>query len=325
MSDTTKDINRVTGAIIRVSLRLIIYALVVLLLYEGVTAGYSFGYAVFAGTAVSEEPGITASVAVEEGQDAGEVGQMLEEMGLIQSRYIFMIQAMIEDIRIRDYILSLEPDLDPVLSQIEETALAGQIPIIRKETGALLKTLVAAVRPRQILEIGCAVGYSALLMASVMDPDCHITTIEKYEKRIPDALENFRRAGREGQITLLPGDAGERMEELSEESYDFIFMDAAKGQYIHWLPRVLKLLAPGGMLVSDNVLQDGDIVQSRFAVERRNRTIHSRMREYLYVLKHTEGLETAVIPIGDGVTVSVKRAMPAKGSAESAGEEKSRA
>ena len=140
---------------------------------------------------------------------------------------------MIEDIRIRDYILSLEPDLDPVLSQIEETALAGQIPIIRKETGALLKTLVAAVRPRQILEIGCAVGYSALLMASVMDPDCHITTIEKYEKRIPDALENFRRAGREGQITLLPGDAGERMEELSEESYDFIFMDAAKGQYIH--------------------------------------------------------------------------------------------
>ena len=115
------------------------------------------------------------------------------------------------------------------------------------------------------------------------------------------------------------------MEELSEESYDFIFMDAAKGQYIHWLPRVLKLLAPGGMLVSDNVLQDGDIVQSRFAVERRNRTIHSRMREYLYVLKHTEGLETAVIPIGDGVTVSVKRAMPAKGSAESAGEEKSRA
>ena len=232
---------------------------------------------------------------------------------------------MIEDIRIRDYILSLEPDLDPVLSQIEETALAGQIPIIRKETGALLKTLVAAVRPRQILEIGCAVGYSALLMASVMDPDCHITTIEKYEKRIPDALENFRRAGREGQITLLPGDAGERMEELSEESYDFIFMDAAKGQYIHWLPRVLKLLTTGGMLVSDNVLQDGDIVQSRFAVERRNRTIHSRMREYLYVLKHTEGLETAVIPIGDGVTVSVKRAMPAKGSAESAGEEKSRA
>ena len=94
---------------------------------------------------------------------------------------------------------------------------------------------------------------------------------------------------------------------LEEASYQFIFMDAAKGQYIHWLPEVLRLLSPGGMLVSDNVLQHGDIIQSRFAVERRNRTIHSRMREYLYVLKHTEGLETAVVPIGDGVTISVKR------------------
>ena len=109
---------------------------------------------------------------------------------------------MIEDVRIRDYLLSLEPDLDPVLSQIEEEARAGRIPIIRKETGALLKTLVAAVRPREILEIGCAVGYSALLMASVIEPGCHITTIEKYEKRIPVAQENFRRAGREAQITL---------------------------------------------------------------------------------------------------------------------------
>lgn len=217
---------------------------------------------------------------------------------------------MIEDPRIRDYILSLEPDMDPVLSQIEEEAKAGQIPIIRKETAALLKTLVAAVRPRQILEIGCAVGYSALLMASAAGPDCLVTTMEKYEKRIPVALENFRRAGREKQITLVTGDAGERMKDLPREQYSFIFMDAAKGQYIHWLPQVLSLLAPGGMLVSDNVLQDGDIVQSRFAVERRNRTIHSRMREYLYVLKHTEGLETAVLPIGDGVAVSVKKMGP---------------
>ncbi len=214
---------------------------------------------------------------------------------------------MIQDDRIRDYILSLEPDPDPLLSRIEEQARAQQIPIIRKETGALLKTLVAAVQPAQILEIGCAVGYSALLMASAAGPDCRITTVERDERRIFQALENFRQAGRTEQITLLVGDAGERMEELSREGYALIFMDAAKGQYIHWLPRVLELLAPGGMLISDNVLQDGDIIQSRFAVERRNRTIHSRMREYLYVLKHTEGLETALIPIGDGVAVSVKR------------------
>lgn len=210
--------------------------------------------------------------------------------------------------RITDYIRSLEPDGSPLLTAIEREARETFVPIIRKETGALLKTLVAGTRPKAILEVGTAVGYSALLMASVMEPDCHITTIEKYEKRIPIARENFRRAGREGDITLLEGDAEEIMKSLPEGSFDFIFMDAAKGQYIHWLPAVLGLLAPGGMLVSDNVLQDGDIIESRFAVERRNRTIHSRMREYLFVLKHTKGLETSVIPIGDGVTVSVKRA-----------------
>ena len=155
--------------------------------------------------------------------------------------------------------------------------------------------------------MGTAVGYSALLMAEVMPAGGQITTIEKYEKRIPQARKNFSEAGREAQIHLIEGDAGEIIPTLPEESYEFIFMDAAKGQYIHWLPGVLKLLAPGGMLVSDNVLQDGNILESRFAVERRDRTIHRRMREYLFTLKHTQGLETAVLSVGDGVTVSVKR------------------
>ena len=109
----------------------------------------------------------------------------------------------------------------------------------------------------------------------------------------------------EEKITLLEGDAADVLKEL-EGPYDFIFMDAAKGQYIHFLPEVLRLLAPGGILVSDNVLQDGDVVESRYAVVRRNRTIHSRMREYLWTLKHMDGLETIVLPIGDGMTVSVK-------------------
>lgn len=214
---------------------------------------------------------------------------------------------MIGNPRITDYIRSLEPDGDPLLMEIEERARRERVPIIRKETAALLKTLVAGMGPESILEIGAAVGYSALLMASVMGADCHITTIEKYEKRIPQARENFRLAGRERDITLLEGDAGEILAGLSPEAFDFIFLDGAKGQYIHWLEDVLRCLRPGGMLVSDNVLQDGDIIQSRFAVERRNRTIHSRMREYLFALKHTEGLETSILPIGDGVTISVKR------------------
>ncbi len=119
------------------------------------------------------------------------------------------------------------------------------------------------------------------------------------------AKANFVRAEKEDAITLLEGDAADILKELTGP-YDFIFMDAAKGQYIHFMPEVLRLLAPGGLLVSDNVLQDGDILESRFAVERRNRTIHSRMREYLYELTHHEALETVVLPVGDGVTVSVK-------------------
>lgn len=216
---------------------------------------------------------------------------------------------MSEKERLADYLASLEPAADRLLVQIETKAREDRIPIIRKETGALLKTLIAALQPEQILEVGTAVGYSSLLMANVMSREGHITTIENYEKRIPIARENFRRAGMEERITLLEGDAGEIIQNLPKAAYRFIFMDAAKGQYLHWLPRILELLTPGGILVSDNVLQDGTILESRFAVERRDRTIHRRMREYLYQLKHRKDLETAVLPVGDGVTVSVKRAI----------------
>ena len=106
----------------------------------------------------------------------------------------------------------------------------------------------------------------------------------------------------------MEGFAKEVLGQLSGP-YDFIFMDAAKGQYIHWLPRILELMSPGGVLFSDNVLQDGTIVQSRYGVERRDRTIHSRMREYLYAIKHTRELETAIVPIGDGAAISVRKAL----------------
>lgn len=213
---------------------------------------------------------------------------------------------MIADRRITDYILSLESGQGELCDRIEQDALAARVPIIRRETAALIKTLVAAKRPKAILEIGTAVGYSALLMARVMPENCHITTVEKYEKRIPVARENFRLAGEEERITLLEGDAGEILDRLRGETFDFVFMDAAKGQYLAWLPKIMELMPVGAMLVSDNVLQDGDIVQSRFAVDRRNRTIHSRMREYLYELKHNRALETSILPVGDGVAISVR-------------------
>lgn len=213
---------------------------------------------------------------------------------------------MIIDERLATFINSLDAGNAPYLNELERYAKKTNVPIIRTEMQSLLKFLLAMKEPKEILEVGTAIGFSALLMSEYGPKDCHITTIEKYEKRIPIARENFKKAGKEDAITLLEGDATDILQTL-DGTYDFIFMDAAKGQYIHFLPDILRLLKVGGLLISDNVLQDGDIIESRFAVTRRNRTIHARMRDYLYELKHHEALETVILPVGDGVTISVRR------------------
>ena len=212
---------------------------------------------------------------------------------------------MIVDERIVTFINSLDTRNSEILETIESEARAADVPIIRREMQSFLKVLLMLKRPVRVLEVGTAVGFSALLMSEYVPEECRITTIENYEKRIPIARENFRRAGKEKQIILIEGDAAEVLKTM-DGPYDFIFMDAAKGQYIHYLPDILRLLPPGGCLVSDNVMQDGDVIESRFAVERRNRTIHARMREYLFELKHNEALTTSIIPLGDGVAVSIK-------------------
>ena len=222
---------------------------------------------------------------------------------------------MIVDERIVTFINSLDTKNSEILETVEREALATSVPIIRREMQSFLKTLLLIKKPMRILEVGTAVGFSALLMSEYAPEGCRITTIENYEKRIPAALENFRRAGKEEKITLIEGDAAEVLKTL-EGPYDFIFMDAAKGQYIHYLPEVLRLLPEGGVLVSDNVMQDGEVIESRFAVERRNRTIHARMREYLYELKHNDALVTSIIPLGDGAAVSVKRSESAMRESE---------
>ena len=213
---------------------------------------------------------------------------------------------MIVDERMVTYIRSLEVPESAVIEAIEQEALRDRVPIIRKEMQSFLKVLLMIKRPMRILEVGAAVGFSSILMSEYMPEGGHITTIENYDKRITIARANFKRAGKEEQIDLIEGDALEVMHGL-EGPYDLIFVDAAKGQYIHYLPEVMRLLGTDGVLVSDNVLQEGDIIESRFAVERRNRTIHSRMREYLYELKHHDQLQTSIIPLGDGVALSVKR------------------
>ncbi|MBO5986032.1 MAG: O-methyltransferase [Lachnospiraceae bacterium] len=212
---------------------------------------------------------------------------------------------MIIDPRMATFIDSMDPGNPPYLDELEKVAIAGDIPIIRKPLQSFFKFLLRYVKPKSILEVGTAIGFSAILMSEYAPKDCKITTIEKYEKRIPVAKENFRKYGKEAQIELLEGDAAEILKDLTGP-YDLIFMDAAKGQYLAFLPDVLRLLAPGGLLLSDNVLQDGDVIESRFALERRKRTTHARMREYLYELKHMPGLETVILPVGDGITLTTK-------------------
>ncbi len=212
---------------------------------------------------------------------------------------------MVDQDRITTFINSLDQGNAPYLDELEMRAIADEVPIVRKDTQALLKFLMAQNRPVNILEVGCAIGFSALLMAEYSLPETRITTIEKYEKRIPVARENFEKYDHGHKITLIEGDALDVLKELSP-GYDFIFMDAAKGQYINFLPECLRILTKGGLLVSDNVLQDGDVFESRFAVTRRNRTIHARMREYLYELKHNEQLNTVILTVGDGMSLSVK-------------------
>jgi len=221
---------------------------------------------------------------------------------------------MIVNERLSEYIKALECDLPEYLDELEQRALADEVPIIRKEAQSLLRFLLCLLKPEKILEVGCAVGFSSAFMSEYMPENCTITTIEKVEMRIKEAKKNLAAIPRAERVTLLCGDANEVLKELADkgESYPFIFMDAAKGQYMNFLPHLMRLLPEGGILITDNVLQEGTIVESKYTIPRRERTIHMRMREYVYTLKHMEELETVVLPVGDGVTLSVKKKVTEK-------------
>lgn len=216
---------------------------------------------------------------------------------------------MILDERLITFINSLDRGNSEGLEEIKKAAQAENVPIIRQDMQAFMRFLMASNRPKNILEVGAAVGFSAILMAENTPKDTKITTIENWEPRIPVCLNNIKALGYENRITLLQGDAGEIVPRLRAEGrvFDFIFMDAAKGQYPVLLEDILAMLSAGGLLVTDNVLSDGDIIESRFAIERRDRTIHKRMRDYLYELTHDDRLVTSVLAVGDGAAVSVKK------------------
>ncbi|MCR4589514.1 MAG: O-methyltransferase [Lachnospiraceae bacterium] len=213
---------------------------------------------------------------------------------------------MLGDERLTGYINSLYKGNTGFLDRIEKEALSQRIPIIRKDTQALLRFLMESYRPERILEIGTAVGFSAILMASYTDDYCRIFTIENYEKRIPAARKNIEESGFSHRIELIEGDADDVLPAL-QDRFDMIFIDAAKAQYPFYLKESLRLLKPGGLIAADNCLQDGDILESRYAVERRNRTIHKRMREFLKDITASEEFTSVVLPIGDGVTLAYRK------------------
>ena len=213
---------------------------------------------------------------------------------------------MLTDERIHVFLDSLEREFAPFLEEIYQKAEKDGIPVVKRETAAFLHTMVRIRQPERILEIGTAVGFSALLMASAGSGSCRIITLENYRKHADQAAENFEKSGMADRIQMIFGDADETLDML-EGPFDLVFMDAAKGRYIHFLPKLKKLMKPGSILIADNVFSDGDVLESRFAVRRRDRTIHKRLRQFLRAVKTDEELDTAVLPLGDGVTLSVMR------------------
>ena len=213
---------------------------------------------------------------------------------------------MIVDQNITTYIHSLEREPDPDLESLRLQAEADGVPVIRRETESFIKVLLGILNPGSILEIGTAIGYSAIFMARNTSEGCYITTVENYEERIAAAENNISKFGMKERITLIGKDAQEVLPAL-DGTYDLIFLDAAKGQYITFLPDILRLLPRGGILLSDNVLQDGELVRSRYTTPRRQRTIHDRMREFIWKIKHSDELETTLLTVGDGLTLSVRK------------------
>ena len=214
---------------------------------------------------------------------------------------------MNEFARITSFVRSMAKEDAGKLGELYRDAIHRGVPVIRPEARELLKTQILIQKPKHVLEIGTAVGYSSIYMTGYLPKDAQITTLELSEARANEAKENIRLFGKEKHIQVICGDAAETLKELPDDTFEFAFVDAAKAQYIYYLPDVLRVLKKSGVIVSDNILQEGEVLESHFLVEKRNRTIHDRMREYLHVITHDERLETAILPVGDGMAISVVR------------------
>ena len=189
------------------------------------------------------------------------------------------------------------------VGKLQKSAYEEGLPIIPKDVEKLLEFVISVHKPRKILEIGCCVGFSSSLMAILTGAE--VTTIDRYDIMIKAAKENFKKLGTENSVTLIEGDAGEVLKTLNDK-YDFIFMDAAKGQYINFLPDCMRLLKVGGILFADDIFQEGRIAKDRLDIPRRQRTIHTRLRAFIHEITHDSRLKTSLLTVGDGVALCHK-------------------
>lgn len=222
--------------------------------------------------------------------------------------YFIMIDDSINHEYIIRYIRDALPKSGGILAELEEFAAEHDVPVSQPESIKLIEVLTRACGFKKILEIGSAIGYSALRMARI-SPDVSIDTIEINPDAAAYARRVFERAGVSGRITLLEGDAAEILPRLEAEGkkYDMIFLDAAKAQYGSFFASCLNMLKPGAMLISDNILYKGMTATDELVLHRK-RTIVKRLREYVAALCGSAELDTAVIPVGDGMALSVKKA-----------------
>ncbi len=210
-----------------------------------------------------------------------------------------------EDQEYGAFLKSILPPFDGKLLELQKRAVHEGIPIIPHETACFIRMLLGILKPVSVLEIGTAVGFSASLFCWYTDKSVCVTTIDRYPYMIERAKENIKFMGLENRITLLEGDAGEILPTLIG-GFDLIFLDAAKGQYINFLPDCIRLLNTGGMLISDDVLLSGGVTGSRFQVPRRQRTIHKRLRSFLWEITRNPQLETSILPVGGGLALCRK-------------------
>mgnify|MGYP004630598223 CR=1 FL=1 len=191
-----------------------------------------------------------------------------------------------------------------ILYELEDFAHKNEVPIVQKEVSAFLEVICRIHKPVKVLEVGCAIGYSAILMAKNLPQNAHVTTIERDEKMAELARQNFKRAGMEDKIDILEADA-EVLLEAMDEKYDMIFMDASKAHYIHFLPQCVRMLNVGGLLISDNILYAGMVANNDLLI-RRKITIVKRLREYIKKICAAPYFKTSILSIGDGIGLCYK-------------------